>query len=799
MAPDPFEGPDNTPNPDRNRPVFPAQYDGTCGVCGIEFEEGEEIRITADGQGQEVAAHDHDPEDSMPSDPRPVTAGERVVLPPPPEGLYGDPETAPEQFTCPECPKSFAPTKDKLVRTHKNALTQERCPGSRAVPVELAEPVTPVPAAPTKPFLDGSRPTPLLDRAAELSPTVAAMKERLATGGPSTSPLVPSPATTTFPGVAAAPPEDAPDAAEVMYNRVNGLDQEDDERDLVTAFVQGQQQEELAPEGVTLVVTTVPPQEPGGLANADLDRAALYAHRPAEPEPTAENGGREPLYGRYVLPNPKTGKGKTWRRATTFASQLDDTYNLDAWQKRHLVRGAAMAAAQDPVKLAAAARWDVRQDKQVLNDLAEALMTESGVHTAAEQGTLVHTLTEAVDRASTADQDADAWYAVPEHYAADVMAYRKALETYGLRVVPSLLERRTAVVEYGVAGTFDQVTEVVELQNWSRQEGLNLGDFLVTDKKTGSDMSYGTGTHGIQLWLYAHGINTSGVWDDFAKAWTHPVRVREDVGVIVHIPLEQGKCTLHSLNLERGREGAVLVQQGYDRQRALKSQALRFSRPIGTVTASMPTAVPVQSPTPQESPVQQPAQQQDPMADWLVQAGQVTTEQGAYSLYQAAVDAGMPAALLSGFQTTLQERLRTAHLPAQPAPVSTPQPVPSADPMVPWYAQAEGVQSRQHADWLMGQARTAGMPEAEQRELAAVVESWLVSNTDTDATPAAPVPAGPPHWNDPQWDAWARSVTTKEQAGSLFAAAQQAPGMPQERLQGLTSVMHSALADQPPF
>jgi len=699
---DPFMGPE--PDSARSRPTINAGYEGECGVCGIEFDEGDEIRATADGAGWEAVDHDHDPEESAAV--LPVEVG-RLPLPSFPEGLYGDspPDdrvAEPAQFSCPECPKQFAVTKDRLVRTHK--LNGVRCPGSRSVPLELvdaavADPGEPGPLGreavrtltdavpPGTPHVFSTDPeaVAVLDRAAAMSPTVAAMRERLAGGQADRIPV-------------AAPPEDAPDAAHDDYEKQPG-----------TAFPLP----ELAPEGVT------PVPEPLR-ANPDVDRVALYAHRPAEPEPTAENGGREPLYGRYVLPNPKTGKGKTWRRATTFASQLDDTYNLDAWQKRHLVRGAALAVARDSGMLLPYAQMDVRADKSVLNDLAEALMTESGVHAAAEQGTYVHTLTETVDRAPTAEQEADAWEQVPHHYRADVAAYRNALETYGLRVVPALLERRTAVVEYGVAGTFDQVTEVVELQDWSRRLDLSVGDFLVTDKKTGSDMSYGTGTHGIQLWLYAHGINTSGVWDAFTGQWTRPVTVREDVGVIVHIPLEQGKCTLHSLNLTRGREGAVLVQQGYDRAKMVRSQALRFSQPIGTVTVPK-TPPPPSVPVPVEAPVSQPvpaAPAVNPMQVWIDRVAAVADQQQAYAVYQAAADAGMPDGLRKQLQDALTARLAAVAAPALVAVAHGTSPE--------WDGWARRVATREQAGELFIRAQNApGMTAERLRDLTAVMQSAI--------------------------------------------------------------------------
>src|SRR5690606_2671448 len=45
-------------------------------------------------------------------------------------------------------------------------------------------------------------------------------------------------------------------------------------------------------------------------------------------------GPKRDRYGRYLIPDPATGKERAWMRATTLADTLDDRYNLELWKLR---------------------------------------------------------------------------------------------------------------------------------------------------------------------------------------------------------------------------------------------------------------------------------------------------------------------------------------------------------------------------------------------------------------------------------------------------------------------------------
>lgn len=746
LSGDPFEGPEED---ERARPWVLAGYDGECGVCFGDFDAGDLIRALPGGDGcweSQDHGHEYDPAQLLPSEPVPVhRVGQHTVLPPhapyavpeektvtdlgelpgpltePPTDaeLYealgsGHPEVeseashllgmsmeerraflnpgplpegtgmeaGPLQFTCAECGKVFAPTKDKRVRKH-NDRGREVCPGSRSVPVELVEAAVADPGEEAVAVLDavpsnaaqeaaarvaagqGPGPNPHRPRLGDLFiPPGQFPFEETALGGLFKE-AVGDPGTVL----------DLDDAAEVMYRATVLGDR---------ALMQGT-------DPVTVAAWT-PERD-----------AHLYVPRPPEPEPDRDK------WDRYLLPHPQTGASTAWRRATTLAGVLDDTYNLDLWQKRHLLRGAALASVMAPGELAWAAEADVSADKDRLNALAQELAERSGVTEAADAGTLVHSLTEAVDRARTGQERSDALARVPDRYRADVAAYEKALEEAGLRTVPSLLERRTVVLGYGaptrytgpgIAGTFDQVLQAVrDLPRY----GLRAGDFVIGDKKTGKDMSYGEQSHCIQLSLYADGVNSSGVWDGHTRQWTRPVRVSPKVGVIIHLPLEKGECTLHVMDLEEGRRMARLAQDVLDSRKPPKGKAWASV----LHTASVPAAVP--------QPVQQPVPATDPMAVWKARVREVRTKEDASRVYTDAQAAGMPADLLGHLVQAMQAVLSYTVAPAPAAPEP-----PTLE------ARARGVVVPEQASALFLEAQaTPGMTRERLDDLIVVMQAAL--------------------------------------------------------------------------
>jgi len=253
---------------------------------------------------------------------------------------------------------------------------------------------------------------------------------------------------------------------------------------------------------------------------------------------TAVSGVVEPdvkrdQWGRYKLRHPVSGKLGPFTRATTLAKTLSDSYGLSLWGQRMTLKGAAIRS--DLTSLAY--RLDVKEDKDQLNRLVEQAKSAAGDKVAANLGTALHGYTEDLDRGFPVD--------VPDQHVRDVEAYKAAMDGSGITVVPHLIERVTMVAQYEVAGTMDRVLRLPD------------GTYCIGDLKGGRDLTYGWQEIAIQLALYAHGVNTAGVYDIATETWLEPgtesvPRVRTDIGIVMHVPIGTGTCTLYQVDLTEG-------------------------------------------------------------------------------------------------------------------------------------------------------------------------------------------------------------------------------------------------------
>lgn len=240
-------------------------------------------------------------------------------------------------------------------------------------------------------------------------------------------------------------------------------------------------------------------------------------------------------YGRYKLRHPADGKIRAWTRATTLAKSISDTYALSQWSQRMVLKGAALR----PDLTTMAFKLDVKAHKDRMNNLTEQAKQAAGDKVAANLGTALHAFTEDLDKGLPVT--------VPDQHVRDVEAYRTALANAGLMVFPHLIERVTVVTEFETAGTFDRILQLPD------------GSYVIGDLKTGADLSYGWQEIAIQLALYAHGVNNAGVYNIMGETWEKlPFRVREDIGVVMHLPIGEGKCTLYTVDLKQGWEAASL-------------------------------------------------------------------------------------------------------------------------------------------------------------------------------------------------------------------------------------------------
>jgi hypothetical protein len=395
-----------------------------------------------------------------------------------------------------------------------------------------------------------------------------------------------------------------------------------------------------APTAKAATSTPSVPMTTDAQAAGDFLAAGAGSHGEAE----AEYG----RWGRYKLTHPHTGRTVEWTRATTFAKSISDTFTLSQWGKRNVLLGATMRS--DIVALAHGK--DIAKDRDQLNTWCEELEQAAGSKVAANMGTAVHSFTERVDR-----NWERRWEVLRDEVPADfqpfVQAYIELLEHTGLVPLSSLIEFSTGVLQYEVMGTSDNcyvATRHLELEMPRGTVRLEPGEFVIGDKKTGKDLDYGWQEICIQLGLYVQGINTLGrfdwgtkTWDpDPLKAYAEPgTKVRTDVGVILHIPVDPRspkKPGIHGIDLESGWNAAVLCER------------VRTWRKLRTLNG--PVAV-VDTPALGEDPVRtvRPPTLRE-------RAEQVTSRPEASAVYQAAVAARVSVEELNELIGLMQEAIK---------------------------------------------------------------------------------------------------------------------------------------------
>lgn len=242
-------------------------------------------------------------------------------------------------------------------------------------------------------------------------------------------------------------------------------------------------------------------------------------------------GPRRDRWGRYLLPDPETGKERAWTRATTLSSSIADTFGLTKWQMRMVAKGLGMRP--DLLALAAAAHVD---DKQTLDRVAGDAKEAAGSSAGANAGTALHSFTEAVDRGEEP--------AVPPPWDADVAAYRDTLDAHGITRHPEWVERITVCPQYGVAGTFDRIVT------------LDGGRRVIGDVKTGRDLSYSWPEISIQLALYA---NATHMWA--VDHWEPMPVLDPNEAVVFWLPVGKGDCQLFTVDTAAGWEMAEVAYQ----------------------------------------------------------------------------------------------------------------------------------------------------------------------------------------------------------------------------------------------
>lgn len=248
----------------------------------------------------------------------------------------------------------------------------------------------------------------------------------------------------------------------------------------------------------------------------------------AQPAPDPVKRDR---WGRYLIPDPVTGKARGWTRATTVAKTLDDSTALTAWAKRQVALGVATKAHLAAGIIAAGA-----VDKRRLDELVEDAMVAAGSNERRELGTALHRILELVDTGRMTVDD------VPDPWAADVRAYRAALDAAGLEIVPELCEAVLLNHPLEVAGTCDRILRD------------RHGRLVIADIKTGGFV--GWLSFACQFALYATATHR---YDPVAEVLTSMPEVRQDVALMLHVPAGDATCDVVGLSVPVGLDAALMA------------------------------------------------------------------------------------------------------------------------------------------------------------------------------------------------------------------------------------------------
>lgn len=252
---------------------------------------------------------------------------------------------------------------------------------------------------------------------------------------------------------------------------------------------------------------------------------------------------------RPLIMPPGGGDPIAYTRCTTVAGTIEDTFNLNQWQKRMVAVGLSV---RPDLAMAVAGHGlpPVRQNdpdgyKRWCRDMDR--VTEQAKEAAAASapatiGTALHKITERMDRGQEVGP-------VPDTYLPHLAAYQEA--TAHLDMVH--VERFLVHDEHKIGGTADRIVRIPGYEK-----------LIIADTKTGQTQ-YGVGKMATQLAIYAHSV----IYDVHDGERIPIGNIDLDHGIIIALDAYTGKCELKWIDLRAGWE-AVSLCMGVRRFRQRK-------------------------------------------------------------------------------------------------------------------------------------------------------------------------------------------------------------------------------------
>ncbi|MEV0237605.1 hypothetical protein [Nonomuraea sp. NPDC050786] len=272
-------------------------------------------------------------------------------------------------------------------------------------------------------------------------------------------------------------------------------------------------------------------------------------------------------WGRYKLPDPDSGKLRSWTRVTTLAGTLEDTYNLERWGNRKVLEGIV----QDRGLVSQAAEvfkeygWDPQDSeaKKRLNTIVTSAQHVAGSKKGADLGTQLHELTEKLNQGDPA-------LFVPAELVPNLRMYEATLQAEGITILPQYLERIVCIPEFNAVGRMDNISQETAAQV-----------LRVFDLKTQKTMDFGALKIAIQLALYA---NASAMFNEDTWAWEDMPALDKSLATVCWLPVLEGQedkvCHLYDVDLEWGWRWA---------KASFQTRKARGAKPV---TRRAPRAVP---------------------------------------------------------------------------------------------------------------------------------------------------------------------------------------------------------------
>jgi hypothetical protein len=235
-------------------------------------------------------------------------------------------------------------------------------------------------------------------------------------------------------------------------------------------------------------------------------------------------------YDDYRIVPRDGGKPVRHARATTIAGTLDERDALERWAIRMTAIG--ITRRPDLFNLVAVTPIDKKRElDRICADAKEAAAASSG----ANMGNALHALTERVDAGETV--------IVPAALQRDVDAYLAELARCGIEILPDYIEKVcvNAKLDEPIAGTTDRIVR-------------HGGAHVIFDIKTGGSMDFAWRKTAIQLAIYAR---ADSLYDRDTGEHEDMPPVRQDVGIVMHLPASRASATAYAVDLLAGWDAAA--------------------------------------------------------------------------------------------------------------------------------------------------------------------------------------------------------------------------------------------------